>query len=57
LKELKSALSGKDGKGILYSCSFGEDAAKITYDEVLNYQNELLCEVLANFRKQWREIH
>jgi len=54
--DLKAALTGKDRKGILASCEFGEDAAKKTYDEVLEHSENLSAVVLDTIRRQREEI-
>lgn len=40
--DVKAALTGKDRKAILNSCEYGEDAAKETYDKVLENKTDKL---------------
>jgi uncharacterized protein (TIGR02284 family) len=54
--DMKAALEGKDRKGILASCEFGEDEAKKTYDEILEHPEELNHETLVVVRKQQIEL-
>lgn len=50
--DMKAALQGKDNKGILSSCEFGEDTAKKTYDDVLEHADEINKDALDVIRKQ-----
>ena len=50
--DVKAALEGKDNKGILSSCEFGEDTAKKTYDDVLETSEEIERDALDVIRKQ-----
>jgi uncharacterized protein (TIGR02284 family) len=52
----KSAVTDHDRKAILSSCEFGEDAAKKTYDEVLEHSNDLPKEVMDIIRRQRMEL-
>jgi len=54
--DMKAALNGKDRKGILASCEFGEDEAKKTYNEILGHPEELDRETLIVIKKQQIEL-
>ncbi len=54
--DFKSAVTGHDRKAILSSCEFGEDAAKKTYDEVLEHTEEIPAEAMAVIRRQRGEL-
>ncbi len=54
--DMKAALEGKDRKGILASCEFGEDEAKKTYEEVLENPGDLKDSALTVIRKQHAEL-
>lgn len=53
--DMKATLRGKDNKGILSSCEYGEDTAKKTYDDVLENSVED-SEVLDIIRKQREKL-
>lgn len=42
--DVKAALTGKDRKGILNSCEYGEDIAKNTYEKALKNDAEYLSD-------------
>ena len=52
--DVKAALSGKDRKVILDSCEYGEDAAKKTYEDVLDDDLE---DLTADQQKMVRNQH
>jgi uncharacterized protein (TIGR02284 family) len=54
--DIKAAVTGKDRKAILASCEFGEDAAKKTYDEVLDNREDLPMGAMAIIQGQRAEI-
>lgn len=54
--DFKSAVTAHDRKAILSSCEFGEDAAKKTYDEVLEHSNDLPKEALDLIHQQRMEL-
>jgi len=54
--DMKAALEGKDRKGILASCEFGEDEAKKTYEEVLENPGDLKDSALTVIHKQYAEL-
>jgi len=54
--DLKAAITGKDRKGILSSCEFGEDAAKKVYDEVLANTEGIPPAALDIIRHQKNEL-
>jgi len=58
--DFKAALTGRDRKGILSSCEFGEDAAQDTYADALQTSSELPSEIISlisNQKSQLREDH
>lgn len=54
--DIKAAVTGNNRKAILASCEFGEDAAKRTYDEVLEHSEELPAGALDIVKRQRSEI-
>lgn len=54
--DFKSAVTDHDRKAILSSCEFGEDAAKKTYDEVIEHSQDLPKEAMDLIRKQRMEL-
>jgi uncharacterized protein (TIGR02284 family) len=54
--DFRSALTGRDRKAILSSCEFGEDAAKKTYDEVMEHSEDIPSEAMEVIRKQRTEL-
>lgn len=50
--DFRSAITGHDRKAILSSCEFGEDAAKKTYDEVMEHSEDIPAEAMETIRKQ-----
>ena len=54
--DFKSAVTDHDRKAILSSCEFGEDAAKKTYDEVLEHSNDLPKEAMDLIHQQRMEL-
>jgi len=53
---VKSAIQGKDRKGVLSSCEFGEDTANQTYDEALENQEEFEKNIIEVIRRQKGEL-
>ena len=54
--DFKSAVTGHDRKAILSSCEFGEDAAKKTYDEVMQHSEDVPAEAMETIRRQRTEL-
>jgi uncharacterized protein (TIGR02284 family) len=54
--DMKTALTGKDRKGVLNSCEYGEDVALKTYDSVLEKRNELPTDVASLVQRQRDEL-
>lgn len=54
--DIKKALSSDDRKAVLASCEFGEDAAKKTYDSVLDDPEGVSGELLQIIRTQRSSI-
>jgi len=50
--DFRAAISGHDRKAILSSCEFGEDAAKKTYDDVIEHNLDIPAEAMKIIRKQ-----
>ncbi|HOZ87543.1 MAG TPA: PA2169 family four-helix-bundle protein [Bacteroidia bacterium] len=54
--DFRSAITDHDRKAILRSCEFGEYAAKRTYDEVLEYKQDIPAEAMSLIRRQREEL-
>ncbi|MES2680497.1 MAG: PA2169 family four-helix-bundle protein [Bacteroidota bacterium] len=54
--DFRSAITDHDRKAILCSCEFGEDAAKKTYDEVLEHSQDIPVEAMSIIRRQREEL-
>ncbi|HYG51733.1 MAG TPA: PA2169 family four-helix-bundle protein [Flavobacteriales bacterium] len=54
--DIKKALSANDRKAVLASCEFGEDAAKKTYDTILDDPQGVSGELLQLIRTQRSSI-
>lgn len=54
--DFKSAITGHDRKAILSSCEFGEDAAKKTYDDVLEHSADIPAEAMDTIRRQRADL-
>jgi len=52
---LKSAISGGDAKAIIAACEAGEDAARASYEAVMN-SDFMLSEIRSMVKAQWRAI-
>jgi uncharacterized protein (TIGR02284 family) len=52
----KSALTGKDKKGVLNSCEFGEDVAKKTYEDATKEAASFPADALSLINRQYDEI-
>jgi uncharacterized protein (TIGR02284 family) len=52
----KAALTGKDRKGVLSSCEFGEDVAKKTYADTKEDAMSYPADVLSVINRQYEEI-
>ncbi len=52
----KAALTGKDKKGVLNSCEFGEDVAKKTYADTKEEARSYPSEVVSVINRQYDEI-
>src|SRR6218665_4128586 len=49
--DIRSAVTGHDRKAILSSCEFGVDAAKKTYDELMEHSEDITSESIELIRK------
>src|SRR5581483_2956737 len=57
---VKAAIQGKDRKGVLSSCEFGEDTANQTYDKALENPEEFdknLLEVICRQKSELQQAH
>ena len=54
--DFRSAVSDHDRKSILSSCEFGEDAAKKTYDDVMEHSEDLPSGAMDVIRKQREDL-
>ncbi len=54
--DVKAALTGKNRKGVLTSCEFGEDKAKKTYDDVLKDTEDLDSKTVELITKKRGEL-